>query len=219
MGVLYASVTTCRGTAPVSPVSPTLALLDHPAAAHKALHGQVDALLRAFAGVPDSRRPCGVRFRLPTVLGLALLAVTCGAVGFDEIAEVAADLTPELRAGFGLVRSAPSAATFRRVINATDPLALDEAGAVASVGTTGDSYDNALAEAFHSLFKAELIRNRGPWKSLDEVEIAVAEYVDWFNHRRLHGEMGLVPPAEFEDDFYGQRAGSTEGEALVPSLQ
>ncbi|WP_306368568.1 integrase core domain-containing protein, partial [Nocardiopsis sp. CC223A] len=96
---------------------------------------------------------------------------------------------------------------------------LAEAGAVASVGSTGDSYDNALAEAFHSLFKAELIRNRGPWRNLDEVEIAVAEYVDWFNHRRLHGEIGLVPPAEFEDDFYRQRAGSTEGEALVPSLQ
>ncbi|WP_397221017.1 DDE-type integrase/transposase/recombinase [Nocardiopsis lambiniae] len=96
---------------------------------------------------------------------------------------------------------------------------LAEAGAVASVGTTGDSHDKALAEAFHSLFKAELIRNRGPWKNLDEVEIAVAEYVDWFNHRRLHGGIGLVPPAEFEDDFYGRRAGSTEGEALVPSLQ
>ncbi|WP_344094616.1 IS3 family transposase, partial [Nocardiopsis composta] len=83
---------------------------------------------------------------------------------------------------------------------------LAEAGAVASVGTTGDSYDNALAEAFHSLFKAELIRNRGPWRNLDEVEIAVAEYVDWFNHRRLHGETGLVPPAEFEDDFYQQES-------------
>jgi putative transposase len=96
---------------------------------------------------------------------------------------------------------------------------LAEAGAVASVGATGDSYDNALAEAFHPLFKAELIRNRGPWKNLDEVEIAVAEYVDWFNHRRLHGEIGLVPPAEFEDGFYQRGCASTQGEALVPSLQ
>ncbi len=95
---------------------------------------------------------------------------------------------------------------------------LAEAGAVASVGTTGDSYDNALAEAFHSLFKAELIRNRGPWKNLDEVEIAVAEYVDWFNHRRLHGEIGLVPPAEFEDNFYQHESALAEVEALVPSL-
>src|SRR5690625_2256106 len=95
---------------------------------------------------------------------------------------------------------------------------LAEAGAVSSVGTTGDSYDNALAEAFHSLFKAELIRNRGPWKNLDEVEIAVAEYVDWFNHRRLHGEIGLVPPAELEADFYRHESDSAEVEALVPSL-
>ena len=95
---------------------------------------------------------------------------------------------------------------------------LSEAGAVASVGTTGDSYDNAPAEAFNSLFKAELIRNRGPWKSLDEVEIAVAEYINWFNHRRLHGEIGLVPPAEFEDDFYRQVSVSEQDEALVPSL-
>ena len=95
---------------------------------------------------------------------------------------------------------------------------LSEAGAVASVGTTGDSYDNAPAEAFNSLFKAELIRNRGPWKRLDEVEIAVAEYINWFNHRRLHGEIGLVPPAEFEDDFYRQVSVSEQDEALVPSL-
>ena len=75
---------------------------------------------------------------------------------------------------------------------------LAEAGAVASVGSTGDSYDNALAEAFNSLFKAELIRNRGPWQNIDDLEYAVAEYIDWFNHRRLHGEIGLVPPVEYE---------------------
>ena len=75
---------------------------------------------------------------------------------------------------------------------------LAEAGAVASVGSKGDSYDNAMAEAFNSLFKAELVRNRGPWKNIDNLEIAVAEYIDWFNFRRLHGEIGLVPPVEFE---------------------
>ncbi|GIG41930.1 hypothetical protein Cph01nite_36920 [Cellulomonas phragmiteti] len=79
---------------------------------------------------------------------------------------------------------------------------LAEAGAVASIGSTGDSYDNALAEAFDSLSKAELVRNRGPWKSIDDLEIAVAEYIDWFNHRRLHGEIGLVPPAEHEANHY-----------------
>ena len=75
---------------------------------------------------------------------------------------------------------------------------LAEAGAVASVGSKGDSYDNAMAEAFNSLFKAELVRNRGPWNNIDDLEIAVAEYIDWFNFRRLHGEIGLVPPVEYE---------------------
>ncbi|WP_420854998.1 IS3 family transposase [Rhodococcus pseudokoreensis] len=83
-----------------------------------------------------------------------------------------------------------------RAIRYTDRL--DEADAVASVGSRGDSYDNALAEAYNSLFKAELIRNKGPWYGINDVEFAVAEYVDWFNERRLHGELGQVPPAEFE---------------------
>lgn len=83
-----------------------------------------------------------------------------------------------------------------RAIRYTERLA--EAAAVASVGSRGDSYDNALAEAFNSLFKAELIRNKGPWTGINDVEIAVAEYIDWFNRRRLHGELGHLPPAEFE---------------------
>jgi len=74
---------------------------------------------------------------------------------------------------------------------------LAEAGAVASVGSKGDSYD-AMADAFNSLFKAELVRNHGPWKNIDDLEVAVAEYIDWFNFRRLHGETGLVPPVEYE---------------------
>ena len=75
---------------------------------------------------------------------------------------------------------------------------LAEAGVLASVGSRGDSYDNALAESFHGLYKAELIRHDGPWQGLDEVEFATLAYVDWFNHRRLHGELGLIPPAEYE---------------------
>lgn len=73
---------------------------------------------------------------------------------------------------------------------------LAEVEAVASVGSVGDSYDNAMAEAFNSLFKAELVRNRGPWRGIDDLELAVAEYIDWYNHRRLHGELGLIPPVE-----------------------
>ncbi|WP_253259548.1 IS3 family transposase [Subtercola boreus] len=89
-----------------------------------------------------------------------------------------------------------------RAIRYTERLA--DAEAVASVGSKGDSYDNAMAEAFNSLFKAELIRNRGPWKGIDDLEIAVAEYIDWFNHRRLHGELGHIPPNEKEEIFYSQ---------------
>jgi putative transposase len=75
---------------------------------------------------------------------------------------------------------------------------LAEAGAVASVGSKGDSYDNAMAEAFNSLYKAELVRNNGPWRGLDDLEMATVEYIDWYNNRRLHGELGHVPPAEHE---------------------
>jgi putative transposase len=75
---------------------------------------------------------------------------------------------------------------------------LAEAGAVPSVGSRGDSYDNALAESFNGLYKTELIRHAGPWQGLDDVEYATLEYVDWFNHRRLHGELGMITPAEFE---------------------
>jgi len=75
---------------------------------------------------------------------------------------------------------------------------LHEAGAVASVGSVGDSYDNAMAEAFNSLFKAELVRNKGPWRGLHDLEIATVEYIDWYNNRRLHGELGHVPPTEHE---------------------
>jgi putative transposase len=75
---------------------------------------------------------------------------------------------------------------------------LAEAGAVASVGSKGDSYDNAMAEAFNSLYKAELVRNIGPWRGLDDLEMATVEYIDWYNNRRLHGELGHIPPAEYE---------------------
>jgi putative transposase len=75
---------------------------------------------------------------------------------------------------------------------------LAQAGVVPSVGSRGDSYDNALAESFNGLYKAELIHHRGPWCGLDDVEYATLAYIDWFNHRRLHSELGMLPPAEFE---------------------
>ncbi|WP_425565664.1 integrase core domain-containing protein [Pilimelia columellifera] len=83
-----------------------------------------------------------------------------------------------------------------RAIRYTQRLA--EAGAVASVGSKGDSFDNAMAEAFNSLYKAELVRNTGPWRGLHDLEIATVEYIDWYNNRRLHGELDHTPPAEHE---------------------
>ena len=81
---------------------------------------------------------------------------------------------------------------------------LADAGAVASVGSKGDSYDNALAESFNGLYKAELIRRYGPWRSIDDVELATLEYLDWFNHRRLHTACEDLPPAEYEAAHYRQ---------------
>jgi putative transposase len=75
---------------------------------------------------------------------------------------------------------------------------LAEAGVVASVGSKGDSYDNALAETVNGLYKAELIWRRGPWRTAEDVELATLGWVDWWNHRRLHGACGDVPSAEFE---------------------
>ena len=83
---------------------------------------------------------------------------------------------------------------------------LAKEGAVASVGSRGDSYDNALAESFNGLYKTELIRQHGNWHGLDDVEYATLEYVDWFNHHRLHSALGLVPPSEFEAIYYDQPA-------------
>jgi putative transposase len=75
----------------------------------------------------------------------------------------------------------------------------------ASIGTVGDALDNALMESAIGLYKTELIKPRGPWRTLAEVEIATAEYVDWFNTTRLHGELGHIPPAEYEAAHYSQQ--------------
>jgi transposase InsO family protein len=82
---------------------------------------------------------------------------------------------------------------------------LAEAGIAASVGSVGDPYDNALAETINGLYKTEVIRHRGPWKTLEDVEYATLEWVDWFNHRRLLEPIGNVPPAELEMEYYRQQ--------------
>jgi putative transposase len=96
---------------------------------------------------------------------------------------------------------------------------LAEAGAVTSVGSRGDSYDNALAETIIGLYKTELIRRRGPWKGLDQVEYATLEWVDWFNHRRLLEPIGHVPPAEFEATYHQREDPSHTARPKDPSLR
>ena len=82
---------------------------------------------------------------------------------------------------------------------------LAEAGIAPSVGSAGDAYDNALAESTIGRYKAELIRRKGPWPTPDQVEIATLEYIDWWNNRRLHTEIGDIPPAEKEAMYYAER--------------
>jgi len=81
---------------------------------------------------------------------------------------------------------------------------LAEASIEPSVGSVGDSYDNALAETINGLFKAEVIHRRGPWRSFEAVEFATLEWVDWFNNRRLLEPIGNLPPAEAEARYYAQ---------------
>ena len=82
---------------------------------------------------------------------------------------------------------------------------LADACIVASVGSVGDSYDNALAETINGLYKTEVIRRCGPWRHADEVEYATLDWVDWFNNRRLLSSIGDIPPAEYEDMYYREQ--------------
>ena len=87
---------------------------------------------------------------------------------------------------------------------------LAELGALPSIGSVGDSYDNALAETVNGLYKTEVIRRQGPWRHVDEVELATLNWVHWFNTIRLHSSLGDIPPAEFEQTHYRQQ--QTTGE-------
>ena len=87
---------------------------------------------------------------------------------------------------------------------------LNEAGIEPSVGSVGDSYDNALAETINGLYKAEVIRQKGPWRNIEDVEFATLTWVDWFNNRRIFEPIGNVPPAELENEYYQQMEESAE---------
>ena len=82
---------------------------------------------------------------------------------------------------------------------------LAEAGIAASVGSVADAYDNALAETINGLFKAEVIRKKGPWKNFEDVEYATLVWIEWFNNRRLLSSIGDIPPKEFEELYYSEQ--------------
>jgi len=87
---------------------------------------------------------------------------------------------------------------------------LADAGAVTSVGSRGDSFDNALAETVNGLYKTELIRAQGPWRTIDQLELATAAWVAWWNEQRLHSACGDIPPAEFEAAYHQRLQATTE---------
>ncbi|XKH52866.1 IS3 family transposase [Citricoccus nitrophenolicus] len=158
--------------------------------------------VRTFAGwvyaafVLDvfSRRIVGWQVATSLYTELALDALE---MGIWSRTKDGADLT-------GLVHHSDRGVQYR-AIRYAERLAAEDA--VASVGSRGDSYDNAMAEALNSLFKAELVRNKGPWRDIGHLEVALAEWVDWYNHRRLHGELGHVPPSEYEQQHASVNAG------------
>jgi len=120
-----------------------------------------------------------------------------------------------------VVIATPSGEVLRRPLEFTQYLSiryterLAEAGIERSVGSVGDSYDNALAETVIGLFKTEEIRRRGPWKALEDVEFATLEWVAWYNHQRLLEPLGYVPPAEFEQAYHDRQAAPAGVEVLT----
>ena len=112
--------------------------------------------------------------------------------------------TPPL---LGVLRQPVESAQY---LSIRDTERLAEAGAVTSVGSRGDSFDNALAETTIGLYKTELIRRRGPWRGLDDLELATLEWVDWYNHRRLHGALDHLPPVEYEAAYTPTTTRATE---------
>jgi putative transposase len=108
------------------------------------------------------------------------------------------------RAGDGLIHHSERGSQYLS-IRYTEQLA--EEGLVASVGSVGDSYDNALAESIIGLYKTELINQQRPWKNLVQVEYATLKWIDWYNNRRLMIGLGDVPPAEYEQAHYNAQNG------------
>ena len=125
------------------------------------------------------------------------------------------------RRRLGVLIATPHGEVLRRPIDFTQYLSiryterLAAAGLERSVGTVGDSYDNALAETINGLYKTEVIRRRGPWRNIDAVEYATLEWVDWWNNRRLLEPIGYVPPAEYEATYYRSQQSPAEVAGLT----
>jgi putative transposase len=143
-------------------------------------------------------------------------------VGWRTMATMTADLVTDaldmaifsrrLQLVHGVIAHSDAGAQYTSIAY-TERLA--EIGALPSIGSIGDSYDNALAESVNGLYKTELIRRQGPWRNAEHVELATLGWVEWFNNRRLHSELGDIPPAEFEHDHYARNR--TEAKAQTPT--
>lgn len=145
----------------------------------------------AFVKDAYSRRIVGwrTRYQMPTELPLDALEM---ALWVRDRAEQPVD---------GLIHHSDAGAQYT-AIRYSERLA--EVGAIASIGTVGDSYDNAMAESVIGLYKNECVRRDGPFKTADELELATLMWVHWYNTGRLHSSIGYVPPAEYEDAYYAE---------------
>ena len=95
---------------------------------------------------------------------------------------------------------------------------LAEAGAVASIGSIGDSYDNAMAESLIGLYKSECVRRDGPLRTVEDLELVTASWVHWFNTNRLHSMIGNIPPVEYEQNYYAHQPDRDTPISGEPSL-
>ena len=105
---------------------------------------------------------------------------------------------PAAAASFIIATAAPN------MFRSRTPSGSPKPGIEPSVGSVGDSYDNALAETINGLYKAEVIHRRGPWRNFEAIEFATLEWVDWFNNRRLLEPIGFIPPAEAEERYFAR---------------
>jgi putative transposase len=159
----------------------------------------------AFVTDVFSRRIVGWRTKATMETGLPLDALEMALWTRTQAEELVA----------GLIHHSDAGSQYTS-IRYTERLA--DAGAVASIGTVGDSYDNALAESMIGLYKTECVYHEGPWRGVDDLELATLNWVWWFNQTRLHSAIGYQPPIEYENDYY--RHNTTQQQPLLgePSL-